>query len=341
APAAYRTQVNDLLLTALGRALCRHAGEESFLVDLEGHGREDLFEELDISRTVGWFTSAYPVRLAPLGAPDVALKRIKQDLRAIPDKGIGYGLLKYMGCDADRQALAALAPAQVLFNYLGQFDGSFEADAAWRPAAEPSGDAQDPDAPLGHELVINGQVFDGMLKMTFSYSAARHDGAAIRALADDFGRELQALVAHCCSGALGVTPSDFPLAPLDQARLDALDLPLNELADLYPLSPMQAGMLFHCLQAPQGSAYVNQLCVDVEGLDAQRFAASWRAVAARHDILRTRFVQDGGEALQWVSRAGAGEVALLDWRGQDAGAAALDAYARAKPRARRPRRCAT
>ncbi|WP_071323165.1 non-ribosomal peptide synthetase [Janthinobacterium sp. 1_2014MBL_MicDiv] len=327
APAAYRTQVNDLLLTALGRALCRHAGEESFLVELEGHGREDLFEELDISRTVGWFTSAYPVRLAPLGALDAALKRVKQDLRAIPDKGIGYGLLKYMGCDADRQALAALAPAQVLFNYLGQFDGSFEADAAWRPADEPSGDAQDPDAPLGHELVINGQVFDGMLKMTFSYSSARHDGAAIRALVDDFGRELQALVAHCCSGALGVTPSDFPLARLDQARLDALDLPLHELADLYPLSPMQAGMLFHSLQEPQGSAYVNQLCVDVEGLDAQRFADAWRAVAARHDILRSRFVHDGGEPLQWVSRAGAGEVAVLDWRGQDDSAAALDAYA--------------
>ena len=127
APAAYRTQVNDLLLTALARVLCRWSGQPSALVQLEGHGREALFDEIDLTRTVGWFTSAYPLRLTPLQVEEAAgqgasIKAIKEQLRAVPHKGLGYGVLRYLADESCREALAALPLAPVTFNYLGQFD---------------------------------------------------------------------------------------------------------------------------------------------------------------------------------------------------------------------------
>ncbi len=106
------------------------------LIDLEGHGREDIFEGLDLSRTVGWFTSVFPVALAPQGELGDALKRVKEQLRQVPRKGLGYGVFQYLGSPAQRQAIEALPRAQAVFNYLGQFDGSFDEQAPWRPAAQ-------------------------------------------------------------------------------------------------------------------------------------------------------------------------------------------------------------
>ncbi|MBN0357508.1 hypothetical protein JTM63_33740, partial [Pseudomonas aeruginosa] len=125
APAAYRTQINDLLLTALARVVCRWSGEAEVLVRLEGHGREDLFEDIDLSRTVGWFTSLYPVRLSPRQNLADSVKAIKEQLRAIPSRGIGYGLLRYLGSAEARRTLETLPEGEIVFNYLGQFDGSF------------------------------------------------------------------------------------------------------------------------------------------------------------------------------------------------------------------------
>ena len=141
APSAYRTQVNDLLLTALARVLCRWSGHESALIQLEGHGREALFDEIDLTRTVGWFTSAYPLRLTPPNIEEAAgqgasIKAIKEQLRAVPHKGLGYGVLRYLADDLSRQAMAALPVAPITFNYLGQFDQSFGADALFRPLDE-------------------------------------------------------------------------------------------------------------------------------------------------------------------------------------------------------------
>ena len=101
APAAYRTQVNDLLLTALARVISRWSGQAAALIQLEGHGREDLFDDVDLTRTVGWFTSLFPVRLQADGELSTAIKSVKEQLRAVPDKGLGYGLLRYLG-DAAR-----------------------------------------------------------------------------------------------------------------------------------------------------------------------------------------------------------------------------------------------
>ncbi|PHO21742.1 hypothetical protein CQR79_12090, partial [Aggregatibacter actinomycetemcomitans] len=138
APKAYRTQVNDLLLTALARVVCRWTGHADALIQLEGHGREDLFDDIDLTRSIGWFTSVFPVKLTPAADQAHSLKGIKEQLRAIPDKGLGFGVLRYLGDAQAQAALKALPTPRITFNYLGQLDGHFEDDngALFVPSGE-------------------------------------------------------------------------------------------------------------------------------------------------------------------------------------------------------------
>ncbi|MFP3187007.1 MAG: condensation domain-containing protein, partial [Paraburkholderia sp.] len=330
APAAYRTQINDLLLAALGRVLCRFAGVDTLRIDLEGHGRDAHFVDADLSRTVGWFTSLYPVCLQPMGDLPAALKRVKEDLRAVPGSGIGFGILKYLGAPQQRAALAAVTHADVVFNYLGQLDGTLGGDAQWQLASERTGASQDPQAAVAHALEVMGQVLDGEMSLTLLHRRGdRYDEAALGALARDLHAELLALIEHCTSSASGITPSDVPLAAIDQVRLDTLPVSASNVADLYPLAPMQTGIVFHSLLGEQPGAYVNQLRVDIDGLDCARFRAAWEAVVARHDVLRTGFLQFDDAPRQWVARHVTLPFIEKDWRGNNEVAAALDAFAAA------------
>ena len=290
APAAYRTQVNDLLLTALARVISRWSEQPAALIQLEGHGREDLFDGIDLSRTVGWFTSLFPVRLHAAGALPDAIKSVKEQLRAVPDKGLGYGLLRYLGTSQARESLSNLTAPRITFNYLGQFDQQFNDSALFVPASQGSGQAQDPQAPLANWLTVEGQVYGGELALQWGFSREMFEASTVQRLADEYTAELKALIEHCCATPAGqATPSDFPLARLTQLQLDALPVAGPAIADLYPLSPMQQGMLFHTLLAPEGQAYINQLRLDIEGLDLLAFGRAWQAALDRHDILRSSF----------------------------------------------------
>ncbi|OLS62233.1 non-ribosomal peptide synthetase [Pseudomonas putida] len=329
APAAYRTQINDLLLTALARVICQWTGQASALIKLEGHGREDLFDELDITRTVGWFTSLYPVKLSPQADLAGSLKTIKEQLRAIPNKGIGYGVLRYLGSDEARRSLAALAKGTIVFNYLGQFDGSFAAeDALFVPASESRGDMHSAEAPLDSLISVSGQVYGGELELNWRFSTEAFAPALLQDLANRYGEELRQLIAHCLgAGVAGATPSDFPLARLEQAQIDRLPIAVAEIADIYPLSPMQQGMLFHSLYEKEAGNYINQMRVDVRGLDVPRFKAAWQALIDQHEVLRAGFVSDMERPLQVIRRQVAAAFAEQDWRGRDHSDAALKAWA--------------
>ncbi|QXH33941.1 non-ribosomal peptide synthetase [Pseudomonas muyukensis] len=337
APAAYRTQINDLLLAALARAVCRWTGRDDTLVQLEGHGREELFEQVDLSRTLGWFTSLYPVRLAPQAGLGESIKAIKEQLRAVPDRGLGYGVLRYMGGPQVRAQLAACPGVpRITFNYLGRFDGQFDERALFTPAAEGPGAGQAEDAPLANWLTVEGQVHEGRLQLAFGFSRAMFDGALIQALADDMREQLQQLVEHCvqqpCSQP---TWSDFPLAGLAPAQFDSLAAQLGDIDDLYPLTPMQQGMLFHALYADDAGAYINQLRVDVQDLDVERFRQAWQATVQAHDILRSRFFWEGGleRPLQGVCRQVRLELQVHEGRQQPDLPAHLDALAQARRQA--------
>ncbi|WP_340053838.1 non-ribosomal peptide synthetase [Pseudomonas sp. JAI120] len=316
APSAYRTQVNDLLLTALARVLCRWSGHDSALIQLEGHGRESLFDEVDLTRSVGWFTSAYPLRLTPHVRQGDSIKAIKEQLRAVPHKGLGYGVLRYLADDACKQSMAALPSAQITFNYLGQFDQSFGADALFHPLDESAGLAHDPDAPLPNELSVDSQVYGGELVLRWTFSRERHDQQTIQDLAQAYLAELQALVAHCLEdNAGGLTPSDFPLARLTQPQLDALPVPASAIEDVYPLTPMQEGLLLHTLLEPGTGLYYMQDRYRINSsLDPERFAQAWQAVIARHEALRASFCWNVGEdMLQVIHKPGSTPIEYLDW----------------------------
>ncbi len=318
APTAYRTQINDLLLTALARVICQWTGQASSLIQLEGHGREDLFDDIDLTRTLGWFTSLFPVRLTPGESLATSIKQVKEQLRAVPDKGLGFGALRYLGDDATRQAFSVLPVPRITFNYLGQFDGSFDQpDGLFIPASENAGAEQSPDAPLGNWLTLNGQVYGGELQMGWTFSPLMFDAPQIEALSQAFTRELTALVEHCCTpGNSGVTASDFSLSRLNQQQLESLPLAADAVEDIYTLSPMQQGMLFHTLYEQTAGDYINQIRVTADGLDVARFQQAWDATVQAHDVLRSGFFWEG--QLEWPCQVVYREARLpiehLDWR---------------------------
>ncbi len=318
APTAYRTQINDLLLTALARVICRWTGHASSLIQLEGHGREDLFDEIDLTRTLGWFTSLFPVRLTPAESLATSIKQIKQQLRAVPDKGLGFGALRYLGDDATREAFSGLPVPRITFNYLGQIDASFDQpDGLFIPSAESAGAEQSPEAPLGNWLTLNGQVYGGELQLGWTFSPLMFDPAAIQALSVAYTEELNALVEHCCTpGNRGFTACDFPLSRLNQAQLESLPLAADAIEDIYSLSPMQQGMLFHTLYEQAAGDYINQIRVTVDNLDVARFQHAWDATVQAHDVLRSGFFWEG--QLEWpcqvVYREARLPIDVLDWR---------------------------
>jgi amino acid adenylation domain-containing protein/non-ribosomal peptide synthase protein (TIGR01720 family) len=195
-----QAHIEEALLTAFAVAYRAWSGSERLILTLEGHGRDSPFEDIDVSRTVGWFTSMYPVLLDLNGAEGLyaCFSEVRSQIRAIPDKGMSYGLLRYLSPDDDaRRTLANIHPP-ISFNYLGQFSAANSATAALRGAAEPSGPARDLSAIRSHLLEINGSVTGGRLAFEIGYSRDVHTGEQARRLADAFAEALRDLVT-CCS----------------------------------------------------------------------------------------------------------------------------------------------
>ncbi|GLZ28595.1 hypothetical protein Lesp02_07850 [Lentzea sp. NBRC 105346] len=272
-PGVYRTQVNDVLLAALAKTVSPH-------ITLEGHGREDVVDA-DLSRTVGWFTTQFPVALnVPDGDWGTILKSVKEQLRAIPHKGLSYEALRYL----TDSGLTGDLP-DVVFNYHGQWDAG--RSALFGARHEVPGDLS------RHALEINGLVEDGRLKLTWS-----HVGEDRKPQAEAMLQALREIVEHCATSPGGRTPSDFPLARLTQAQVDAL----GPVEDVYPLTPLQAGMVFHNLL--DENAYVDRLELVLDGVDdPEKLREAWRKVIARTPVLRTSIVWEGvDEPVQVVHR---------------------------------------
>jgi amino acid adenylation domain-containing protein/non-ribosomal peptide synthase protein (TIGR01720 family) len=222
-PKAYRTQINDALLAALAQAVCAWTKDSRVLIDLEGHGREELFDGVDVSRTVGWFTTMFPVLLELPDTRDAGacLGAVKEQLRAVPERGIGYGLLRYLKDAPTARIMGQRPAAAIAFNYLGQFDPGATESGLFRGLAGPRGRDQSASGTMSHPLSVNGAVTDGRLGLVFTYSGNLHRHDTVEALADGFAAALRALIAHCCAPeTAGYTPSDFPLAKLEAAKLE-------------------------------------------------------------------------------------------------------------------------
>ncbi|WP_239101876.1 condensation domain-containing protein, partial [Microbispora amethystogenes] len=278
-PAAFHAGVEDVLLTGLAAAVAewrRERGETTtgVLLDLEGHGRVPLADGLELSRTVGWFTDSHPVRLdvgaadhtdlrAGGPAADRAVKRVKEQLRAVPGDGLGFGLLRYLN-DETTAELAGLPRPQIGFNYLGRSAaGSATDDPAggerregpeareareglggrggpprlrdWQTTTEGGGDANK-DIPVMHPLEVMGVVHDlpegPQLSLVMLWPAELMPETAVRALAEGWAGMLAGLAAHASAGGSGGhTPSDFPLVEISQGDLDEFEAAAAELAE--------------------------------------------------------------------------------------------------------------
>jgi non-ribosomal peptide synthase protein (TIGR01720 family) len=231
-PKAYNTQINDVLLTALVQTFKEWTGQRYLLVDLEGHGREAIFEDVDLSRTVGWFTTIFPVllNLGKVSEPGEVLKSIKEQLRRIPNNGIGYGLLRYLSKDTEIvKKLQAIPQAELSFNYLGQFDQTLSPTSPFKLTNESCGPIHSLRGTRSHLLAINGRIIKSQLQLDWIYSENLHRHATIEGLAESYITALRVLIAHCQSSkTTGYTPSDFPEVNLSQQELDDLIAELGE-----------------------------------------------------------------------------------------------------------------
>ena len=221
-PAAYRTQINDVLVTALAIALQRSTGGTSFLIELEGHGREDIDDDLDLSRTVGWFTSLFPLRLelAADAGTEAALKSIKEQIAegAGPRSDLRLAALLRCRSGPARQARHDRKP-QLLFNYLGQFDQVTRGSKLFAFAAEATGPWHAPSGRRTHALEVLAQIRDGKLRADWIFSDKQMARTDIERLAADFIAALRAIIAHCRkSDAGGRTPVRRAAAALEPGR---------------------------------------------------------------------------------------------------------------------------
>ncbi|GAA2487491.1 amino acid adenylation domain-containing protein [Streptomyces gobitricini] len=349
-PAAFHAEVNEVLLTALALALTDHDRRRTgrsatrALIELEGHGREHLGDDADLSRTVGWFTSVFPVGLdvgeldrasvwAGGEACGTALKRVKEALRSLPDHGFGHGLLRHLNPQT-AAVLARCATPRVGFNYLGRF--GTDAGGDWSMQAGASGLTTAPGTPLRHVLEVVSMTEDRpdgpvlVAEWTWADGVLAEDD--VRRLADDWFRALDALATHAGRpGAGGRTPSEFPLVTVSQAEIEAYENETDGLQDILPLSPLQRGLLFQAQFDRHGmDAYTLQVVMDVDGpLDRSALRAAVAALLDRNPGLRAAFRErDSGEPVQLIPAA-----VGLPWTEVDlTGVAAADIDAEVKRR---------
>jgi non-ribosomal peptide synthase protein (TIGR01720 family) len=218
---AYNTQANDLLLTALVQAIGEYSGYQLCL-DLEGHGRETLDSNLDLTKTIGWFTSVYPVyiKLSEPANLDKSIKEVKEQLRQVPEKGITYGI----ATSIRKQVLAV--QTKIVFNYLGQWDSTDVEGNAFKLGNDCTGQCSGVTNGLSHNIEINGQIQDGILSFIWTFN---YQKAIIEKVINDFKEKLEALITHCSrDGTCGYTPSDFAITDTNQQELDDIFKILNK-----------------------------------------------------------------------------------------------------------------
>ncbi|WP_280372819.1 non-ribosomal peptide synthase/polyketide synthase, partial [Nocardia abscessus] len=318
-PALFHGGVNDGLLTALALATAKWRarrvaahGENSLLIRLEGHGREeDVVPGADLSRTVGWFTAIYPVRFdlsgidvdaAFAGGPALgaAVKAVKEQLLSVPDKGIGYGLLRYLNPETAAELPREL-PGQVSFNYLGRVSEGDVPESlrgfGWIPAPELGalGGAYDADMPAMAPLDVNAIVVGDKLTANIGYPSTLLSAAEVREFGELWTTALEAVARHANStGAGGHTPSDFALVRSTQRDIDTWERRFPALSDVWPLSALQSGLLFHArLAASSVDVYTAQAVLTLTGrVDAARLRSAAQALVDRYENLRTAFVSD-------------------------------------------------
>lgn len=285
---AYNTTANQLLISGLITAVHRATGSSHMRLWLEGHGREKIFDDLDVSRTVGWFTSMFPYAAEISDAQDIAaiIVDTKDRMNRIPGKGVGYGMLRHLAA-----RWAAPEPAkQITFNYLGQFDRDLK-QRSFAVSSEGCGHPMAIENGTEGLLDIIGLVADQQLQLTLRFNPHRVASGDVSRLADHYTNALREILHHCAGIAEPVaTPTDFLYSHLTVAQLRALQSQ-HGVEDIYALSPVQEGMLFHSLLDAASPAYYQFIRYDVTGTFSPTvLRLALQKLVQQHDALRTKFI---------------------------------------------------
>ncbi|MCK4258180.1 MAG: amino acid adenylation domain-containing protein [Halanaerobiales bacterium] len=284
----YNTEINDLLLSALTLAIEQALGINNILINLEGHGREEIFKDVDLSRTIGWFTTTYPVYFESKDGIGETIKHVKESLRRVPAKGLNFSITRYL---QNNQRLKELNP-EISFNYLGQFSNTTDLEdiSVLMSCTDDPGMSFHRDNKHPYLIDFNGMISDGKLQFNLSYNAKYLEDGKIEELQRVFHQNLLAIINHCLTKSKRIfTPSDFGLEKYitqkDFAQIES-KIDLSQ-AKIYPLTPMQEGMLFYNMLNSDGDNYYEQICFYIDGdLDIAKMEEAFREVVNRHEALR-------------------------------------------------------
>ncbi|MCP4150443.1 MAG: non-ribosomal peptide synthetase, partial [bacterium] len=292
-------RIDDILMTALGLAIKKTFGNEKVVVALEGHGREEILKNIDIKRTVGWFTSVYPVVLdlsyyAESGGehPARQVKEIKESLHRVPNRGVGHGILKHLTMESHRQEVEFKLNPQFSFNYLGQSDAE-AGQMTFDIAEESAGNTVATEWPREADFDVSGIIAGKQLRMSVTFSREQYRSDTVETLSAHFKAELSRLIDFCSSyPQKELTPSDLTYKKLPIEVLDKLQKEYA-IEDIYPLAPMQEGLLFHFLFEKNPSLYFEQISYRLyQKLDVNLVEKSVNELLKRYDILRAAFLYD-------------------------------------------------
>ncbi|WP_121605185.1 non-ribosomal peptide synthetase [Virgibacillus sp. Bac332] len=300
---AFNTEINDILITALGITLKEWASRDRVLLNMEGHGREEIPADVDITRTVGWFTTQFPVMLDLPSKPiykendfSAYLILVKETLRKIPNQGIGYGVYKYLS-KRDNPEKNLLSKPEVNFNYLGQFSHENE-NNQFNILSFNNGRSISQNLERTFAIDLNSMIKDNVYRMEINYNSKQYTEENINNLGRMFKDNLEKLIHFClnCSNPER-TPSDYGKNGLSIEELRSIRKTISSgrsIEKIYNLSPMQEGILYHVLYEETSTMYFLQMCLDINGeLDIEKFEKSINKLINKHESLRTNFFYQG------------------------------------------------
>ncbi|AJC22769.1 non-ribosomal peptide synthetase [Pandoraea pulmonicola] len=279
-------RMHEALTAAVAHALGTRTNAKRYVVHVEGHGREAVEGRGELSRTVGWFTAAWPLAVAVGETPLATLASARLAWRAAPLGGASYGALRYLGTPHARQTLDALPQGRVTVNYLGRTDANVIVDG---------GLSHEPDAPPPNELTFDVWQADDALRVVCRYDRAFFTEPDVKSLVGAIESTLRTLAATA-PGHEPVIAEDFPHAGLSREQLATLPVALTQLDAIVPATSMQQGLLFYSQQQGAADPYFYQKGFVIDGdLDSRAFAQAWRDIVVRHAALRSAYATDVGE----------------------------------------------
>ncbi|MBD1379486.1 non-ribosomal peptide synthetase [Metabacillus arenae] len=306
-------KIQEILIAALVLVIKKWSNNHHIKIDIEGHGREEVRKGLNLSRTIGWFTTLFPfsIKLQESSSILEDLQLVVKKLRAIPNNGLGYGILKYM-----KDIQFAGSPSQVSFNYLGQINTSANKNTIFEMSNDSVEPIRDPRALRAYLLDVEGAIYNGELSLDWMYCRHIHKDETVRKLTAEFTTTVKSIIKLCERfEEQKYVPKDFSTAILSESEWNIVNQQTSGIEDIYPLSPVQEGMLFHTLLHPGTGIYVEQMSFEIKGeLHIDLLKEAWQHVVDQNSILRANFLWEGfAKPIHIINQQGKVDLKILDW----------------------------